>query len=133
MGGSPLDVDGIADISLDVDGIAGISLDVDGMTGISLDVDGIAGISLDVDGMAADVDGRLILYPEVHGKSTLYIVFGLLGDNVLLLPLMLLSTLLFILSLALFTLADIDGCEFRIGIPPFSCLIPHSCNNICCL
>lgn len=131
MAGSPLDVDGITDVSLDVDGMAGIPLDVDGMAGISLDVDGMAGISLEVDGMAADVDGKLLLYPEIHGKSTSYIVVGLLGDNVL--PLMLLSTLLFILSLALFTLADIDVCEFRIGIPPFSCLIFHSCNNICCL
>lgn len=132
MDGSPLDVDGIADMSLGADNMVGISLDVDAMAGISLDVDAMAGISLDVDGMAADVDGWLILYPEVHGKSTSYIAFGLLGDTVLLLPLMLLSTLLFILSLTLFTLTDIDECGFKIGIPPFSCLIPHSC-NICCL
>lgn len=100
------------------------------MAGISLDVDGIAGISLDVDGMAADVDGKLI-FPEVHGTFTSYITFGLLGDNVLLLPLILLSTPLFILSLTLFNLMDIDECGFK-SIPPFSCLMPHSC-NICCL
>lgn len=133
-GTSPLDADAMVGISLDVDGIAGISLDVDDMAGISLDVAGMAGISLDVDGIAADVDGRLI-FPEVHGKSTSYIAFGLLGEfNMLLLPLMLLSTLLFILSLTLFLLMDIDACGFRIGIPPFSCLImPHASCNICCL
>lgn len=102
--GCRLEVDGSP---LDVDGTAGISLDADAMTGISLDVDARADISLDVDGMTVDVDGRI--FPEVHDKSTSYIAFGLLGDDVLLLPLRL-SPLLFILSLTLFILMAIDGC-----------------------
>lgn len=104
MYGCRLEVD---DSPLDVDAMPDISLDVDAMTGISLAADAMADISLDGDGMIVDVDDRI--FPEVHGKSTSYIAFGLLGDDVLLLPLRL-SPLLFILSLTLFILMAIDGC-----------------------